>query len=80
MELIHTTGAMLLVIAIESFAAILAYIDPNVGGLLFTVLASIFGAITAAFFFFSRQIRAGIARLRRMIRKEEAPSDEKPAE
>jgi hypothetical protein len=56
------------------------YIDPNTGGMLFTILASAFGVITAVFFFFSRQIRSGFARLRRLLRKEEAPAEEKKAE
>jgi hypothetical protein len=41
------------------------YIDPNTGGMLFQVLAGAFAVISGVLFVFSRQIRQGIARLRR---------------
>ncbi len=41
------------------------YIDPNTGGMLFQVLAGLIAVLTGVLFFFSRQIRSGIARLRR---------------
>jgi hypothetical protein len=41
------------------------YIDPNTGGMLFQVLAGAFAVLSGTLFFFSRQIRQGIARLRR---------------
>ncbi len=41
------------------------YIDPNTGGMLFQVLAGLFAVISGVLFVFSRQIRQGIARLRR---------------
>jgi hypothetical protein len=44
------------------------YIDPNVGGMLFQSLAAVFAAITGIVFVFSRQIRSGLARLRRFFR------------
>ena len=47
------------------------YIDPNTGGVLFQVLAGIFVAISGILLVFSGKIRAGIARLRRRIRKED---------
>ena len=50
------------------------YIDPNTGGILFQALAGIVAAVTGVLFFFSRQIRSGIARLRRRSRKEEDQS------
>jgi hypothetical protein len=48
-----------------------AYIDPNTGGMLFQVLAVLLAAMSGILFFFSRQIKAGIARLRRGLRKDE---------
>lgn len=47
------------------------YIDPNTGGILFQVLAGMLAVISGVLFFFSRQIRQGIAKLRRRGRKNE---------
>jgi hypothetical protein len=47
-----------------------AYIDPSTGGMLFQILAVIFAAFSGILFFFSRQIRAFFARVRRLIRGE----------
>jgi LPXTG-motif cell wall-anchored protein len=47
------------------------YIDPNTGGMLFQALAGMLAVVSGALFFFSRQIRSGIARLRRRFRKDE---------
>ena len=43
------------------------YIDPNVGGMLFQILAVIATVFTGLVFAFSRQIRSGIARIRRLL-------------
>ncbi len=47
------------------------YIDPNTGGILFQALAGSVAVIAGVLFFFSRQIRSGIARLRRGRRGDE---------
>lgn len=47
------------------------YIDPNTGGILFQALAGLFAVISGVLFFFSRQIREGIAHLRRRGRKDD---------
>jgi len=47
------------------------YVDPNTGGILFQVLAGFLTVVSGVLFFFSRQIRSGIARLRRRGRKDE---------
>jgi len=47
------------------------YIDPNTGGILFQALAGILAVVSGVLFFFSRQIRQGIARFRRRLRKDE---------
>lgn len=47
------------------------YIDPNTGGILFQALAGLLAVVSGVLFFFSRQIRSGIARLRRGRRKDE---------
>lgn len=45
------------------------YIDPNTGGLLFQVLAILFAFSSAIILFFSRQIRMGMARFMRFMRR-----------
>jgi len=45
------------------------YIDPNTGGLLFQVLAVVFGAISGIVLVFSSQIKAGIRRFQRFMRE-----------
>jgi LPXTG-motif cell wall-anchored protein len=47
------------------------YIDPNTGGMLFQALAGLLAVISGGLLFFSRQIREGIARLRRRRRKDD---------
>jgi hypothetical protein len=47
------------------------YIDPNTGGILFQALAGLLAVVSGVLFFFSRQIREGIARFRRGRRKDE---------
>jgi len=46
------------------------YIDPNTGGILFQALAGLLAVISGGLLFFSRQIRQGIARLRRRFRRD----------
>lgn len=46
------------------------YIDPNSGGMLFQVLAALFGGIMVFFYAFSGKIRQAIAKLRRSTRKD----------
>ncbi|GAB4500143.1 MAG: hypothetical protein OHK003_19050 [Anaerolineales bacterium] len=48
------------------------YIDPNTGGMLFNVLAGILAMGSGLLLFFSRNIREGIAKLRRRLRKNES--------
>ena len=47
----------------------MAYIDPNTGGMLFQALAASFAVISGLALLFSRQIRAGFARARRLLRE-----------
>jgi len=47
------------------------YIDPNTGGILFQALAGLIAVVSGVLFFFSRQIRSSIARLRRRNRRDE---------
>jgi hypothetical protein len=46
----------------------MGYIDPNTGGMLFQVLAAAFAVGSGLILVFSRQIRRGIARVRRSLR------------
>jgi hypothetical protein len=49
------------------------YFDPNTGGMLFQMLAVLLAAGSGILFFFSRQIKSAVARLRRVFRKDEQP-------
>ena len=51
------------------------YIDPNTGGVLFQALAGLVAVVSGVLFFFSRQIRQGIARLRRARRRDDDPTE-----
>jgi hypothetical protein len=52
------------------------YIDPNTGGILFQALAGLLAVITGVLFFFSRNIRQWIARIRRHGRQDEDDSQQ----
>ena len=45
------------------------YIDPNTGGMLFQVLAVLFGVISGTILIFSSRIKMGLSKLRRSIRE-----------
>ena len=45
----------------------LAYVDPSTGGLLFQLLTVLFAGISGALFFFSRQMKLAVARIRRFL-------------
>ena len=45
------------------------YIDPNTGGMLFQVLAVLFGVISGTVLIFSSRIKMGFSKLRRSIRE-----------
>jgi hypothetical protein len=47
----------------------MAYIDPNTGGMLFQVLAAAFALLSGFVLIFARQIRAGFARFKRFVRQ-----------
>jgi hypothetical protein len=51
------------------------YIDPNTGGMLFQVLAVLFGLFSGMILFFSGKIRQVLGRFRRATRKDPAPSE-----
>jgi hypothetical protein len=44
------------------------YVDPNTGGMLFQVLAVMFGVFSGVILFFSGKIRMAFARLMRSLR------------
>jgi hypothetical protein len=46
------------------------YIDPNTGGILFQALAAVLVAVSGVLLIFSKNIRGGIAKLRRRLRKD----------
>jgi hypothetical protein len=45
------------------------YIDPNTGGMLFQILAVLFGAISGIVLIFSSRIKMFFAKLRRRMRE-----------
>ena len=45
------------------------YIDPNTGGMLFQILAIMFGVISGAVLIFSSKIKMGFSKLRRSMRE-----------
>ena len=45
------------------------YIDPNTGGMLFQILAIMFGVISGVVLIFSSRIKMGISRIRRSFRE-----------
>jgi hypothetical protein len=53
---------------------LLAYIDPNSGGMLFQLLAAAFVMLSGLVFFFSSQIKMMVARLRRYVRERRGES------
>jgi hypothetical protein len=66
--LMHTLAA-------SGLAAPDAYIDPNTGGMLFQILAVLLAALSGILFFFSRQIKTSLARLRRNLRKDNSSQE-----
>ena len=56
------------------------YIDPNTGGMLFQVLASMLAVFSGLALLFSGKIRAAIGRLRRSARDEELTEESDPAD
>lgn len=57
-------------------SAFAAYIDPNTGGLLFQMLAVIFGLLSGFVLFFSAQIKMLFARAVRSIREKRSGQSE----
>lgn len=53
-----------------------AYIDPNTGGMLFQVLAVLFGVISATILVFSSKIKMLYYRLTRSIRERNTGADD----
>ncbi|MGB3700695.1 MAG: hypothetical protein WA997_05435 [Anaerolineales bacterium] len=51
-----------------------AYIDPNTGGMLFQILAVLFGVISGALLLFSGKIKGYYYRLKRRIQKSDSES------
>ncbi len=52
------------------------YIDPNTGGMLFQVLATLFAVLSGVILFFSGKIRMFFAQLRRRIREGSVQGDD----
>jgi len=53
-----------------------AYIDPNTGGMVFQMLAVLFGVISGLILLFSSRIKAAYYRVRRTFREQHPSNDE----
>jgi len=51
-----------------------AYIDPNTGGMLFQILAVMFGFLSGLILIFSSHIRKGVYRILRLLRSDKTDS------
>jgi hypothetical protein len=68
---------MALGIAIIAYKnAYAAYIDPNTGGMVFQVLAVLFGVISGVILVFSSRIKAAFFRVQRTFRNEDQGKNE----
>lgn len=67
------SAIMALLVAMVVVQPVLAYIDPNTGGMLFQLLAVLFASLSAILLFFSRQIRTFVARVIRALRGRTEP-------
>lgn len=58
------------------------YIDPASGGMLFQILAVVFGVLSGAVLMFAGRIKMGIAKMRRSLRRDKGEnlddSEQKP--
>jgi hypothetical protein len=54
------------------------YIDPNTGGMLFQILAVLFGLFSGILLIFSGRIRSSFAKLRRRMRERAHPEAVEP--
>lgn len=59
---------------------IAAYIDPNTGGMLFQILAVLFGVISGALLLFSGKIKGFYYRVKRRVQGEEIETPEEHSE
>jgi hypothetical protein len=70
--MIRKISAILLLVIIVGFVipapASAAYIDPNTGGMLFSLLAVIFGALSAMILLLSGKIKMFFSRTKRRLR------------
>jgi hypothetical protein len=57
--------------AVGILSVIPAYIDPNTGGMLFQILAVLFGVISGALLLFSGKIKGFYYRIRRQVKNPE---------
>ena len=69
---------LLRMIFTTELAAPSLYIDPNTGGMLFQLLAVFLALFSGILFFFSRQIRAAFARLKRLLQRGQTETGEPP--
>jgi len=68
------------ILSIAGMTAPGLYIDPNTGGMLFQLLAVFLALFSGILFFFSRQIRAFFARLKRKFKRENPDEESESAD
>lgn len=66
------TGEVAVADIISAMPIIPAYIDPNTGGMLFQILAVLFGVISGALLLFSGKIKGLYYRVRRRFQETDA--------
>ena len=68
LSIISIINSFVIVSLANIHMVIFAYIDPNTGGMLFQILAVLFGVISGAFLLFSGKIKGYYYRIRRKMR------------
>jgi len=66
---------VLVIVLVASVQPALAYIDPNIGGMLFQVLVAAFAFLSGLALLFSRHIRMAFARIMRFLRSQREEPD-----
>ena len=75
-KLVKISLVILVVCLINVRSASAAYIDPNTGGMVFQLLAVLFGVISGLILVFSSRIKMLFFRVMRKVRHQEEPESE----
>lgn len=69
MKRVAKVALLVLLFSFAGVQPVMAYIDPNTGGMLFQILATAFAVLSGVILVFARQIRMAISRARRFVRE-----------